>query len=35
VFTSDASESAEIEAMVDGGMSYEDAIREMVKNYRS
>jgi conjugal transfer ATP-binding protein TraC len=35
VFTSDASEIAEIEAMVDGGMSYEDAIREMVKNYRS
>jgi conjugal transfer ATP-binding protein TraC len=35
VFTSDASEIAEIEAMVDGGLSYEDAIREMVKNYRS
>ena len=35
VFTSDASEIAEIEAMVDGGVSYEDAIREMVKKYRS
>jgi conjugal transfer ATP-binding protein TraC len=35
VFTSDASEIAEIEAMVDGGLSYEDAIREMVKKYRS
>ena len=35
VFTSDASEIAEIEAMVDGGMNYEDAIREMVKKYRS
>ena len=34
VFTSDASEIAEIEAMVDGGVSYEDAIREMVKKYR-
>jgi len=35
VFTSDASEITEIEAMVDGGVSYEDAIREMVKKYRS
>lgn len=35
VFTSDASEISEIEAMVDGGMGYEDAIREMVKKYRS
>jgi conjugal transfer ATP-binding protein TraC len=35
VFTSDASEIAEIEAMVDAGVSYEDAIREMVKKYRS
>ncbi len=35
VFTSDASEIAEIEALVDDGLSYEDAIREMVKKYRS
>jgi conjugal transfer ATP-binding protein TraC len=35
VFTSDASEIAEIEALVDGGLNYEDAIREMVKKYRS
>jgi conjugal transfer ATP-binding protein TraC len=35
VFTSDASEIAEIETMVDSGVSYEDAIREMVKKYRS
>ena len=28
VFTSDASEIAEIEDMVDGGVSYEDAIRD-------
>ena len=35
VFTSDAKEIAEIELMVDGGVSYEDAIREMVKKYRS
>jgi len=35
VFTSDAKEIAEIEAMIDSGVSYEDAIGEMVKKYRS
>lgn len=35
VYTSDAKEISEIEALVDGGMSYEEAIREMVCKYRS
>jgi conjugal transfer ATP-binding protein TraC len=34
VFTSDADEITEIEQLVDGGMGYEDAIREMVRKYR-
>jgi len=35
VYTSDAKEISEIEALVDGGMSYDQAIREMVRKYRS
>lgn len=34
-FTSDGEEIAEIDMMVHAGMSYEDAIREMVRKYRS
>ncbi len=34
-FTSDGEEIAEIDMMVNTGMSYEDAIREMVRKYRS
>ena len=33
-FTSDGEEIAEIDMMVHAGMSYEDAIREMVRKYR-
>ncbi|MRR55436.1 MAG: conjugal transfer protein TraC [Deltaproteobacteria bacterium] len=35
VFTSSSEEVSEIEAMVDGGVPYEDAIRAMVTKYRS
>jgi conjugal transfer ATP-binding protein TraC len=35
VYTSSGDEVAEIEKMVDGGMSYDAAIREMVRKYRS
>ncbi|ABL01366.1 TraC family protein [Pelobacter propionicus] len=34
-YTSDGEEVAEIESMVDGGLSYADAIRKMVAKYRS
>jgi conjugal transfer ATP-binding protein TraC len=34
VFTSSGEEVAEIDGMVDGGMSYDEAIREMVRKYR-
>lgn len=35
IYTSDAREIAEIESMVDGGMNYEEAAKEMVRKYRS
>jgi len=35
LYTSDAKEVAEMEAMVSTGMTYEDAIHEMVRKYRS
>jgi conjugal transfer ATP-binding protein TraC len=35
VYTSSGDEVAEIDEMVDGGMSYDEAIREMVRKYRS
>ena len=35
LFTSDAKEIAEMEAMVASGMSYREAIHEMVRKYRS
>jgi len=35
VFTSSANEITEIEAMVDSGVTYENAIKEMVRKYRS
>jgi conjugal transfer ATP-binding protein TraC len=34
LYTSDAAEIAEIESLVDGGLSYGDAIKDMVKRYR-
>ena len=34
-YTSDGEEVAEIESMVDGGLSYADAIRAMVAKYRN
>jgi conjugal transfer ATP-binding protein TraC len=34
LYTSDAAEIAEIESLVDGGMSYGEAIKDMVKRYR-
>ena len=35
LYTSDAAEIAEIESLVDNGMSYGEAINEMVKRYRT
>jgi conjugal transfer ATP-binding protein TraC len=35
VYTSDGREVAEIESMVSKGMPYEEAIKEMVRKYRS
>lgn len=35
VYTSDAKEIAEIESLVESGMSYEQAIQEMIRRYRT
>jgi conjugal transfer ATP-binding protein TraC len=35
IYTSNPKEISEIESMVSQGMSYEEAINEMVKKYRS
>ncbi len=35
VYTSDAKEIAEIESLVENGMSYEQAIQEMIRRYRT